>query len=274
MRRCSGQSTRNSPPKDQKPCPPRPPSGCWSTSTTRRPAAASSAVATSPASPAPTTMTSASIRSSSRWRPQHRRSQASRSRRQGRPARVTGTPRSLFGRRARQYDSPVHERAPSRGVAPVRAQRPAREARPAPTPAQRVLAYQRAVGNATVSRWLSGAAGPIVARDAPPALAPVAPPVPRISYVFLMGDVKRDSFYLAAREYFSHMVKGAVIVTDKRTLAEVIDHVNAGGRPVDTLYVVSHANESGNLGFSMDAADLARDRARADRKPRTEFSEV
>src|SRR4051794_28590928 len=61
LSRCSGESTRNSPPKDQKAWPPREASGSWSTRITRRPASASSAVATSPASPPPTTMTSVSL---------------------------------------------------------------------------------------------------------------------------------------------------------------------------------------------------------------------
>src|SRR4051794_40382962 len=61
MRRCSGLSTSISPPSDQNAWPPRLPSGSWSSRRTRRPASASSAVATRPASPAPTTMTSASI---------------------------------------------------------------------------------------------------------------------------------------------------------------------------------------------------------------------
>ena len=143
-------------------------------------------------------------------------------------------------------------------------------ARPAPPLAQRILAAQRTAGNAAVSRWLSA---PMLARDTP-GNPPAQAPVPRVSYVFLMGDVKNDSFYLAAREYFAHMVKGATMVTDKRTLADVIDHVNSAGKPVDTLYIVSHANESGNLGFSMDAADLAKDTSSGDRKPRTEFNEV
>src|SRR5829696_1059227 len=61
MRRCSGLSTSISPPSDQNAWPPRLPSGSWSSRITRRPASASSAVATRPASPAPTTMTSACI---------------------------------------------------------------------------------------------------------------------------------------------------------------------------------------------------------------------
>src|SRR3954469_5503 len=60
-RRCSGESIRNSPPKDHQACPPKDASGSCSTRTTRFPASASSAVATSPASPAPTTTTSVSV---------------------------------------------------------------------------------------------------------------------------------------------------------------------------------------------------------------------
>ncbi len=61
IRRCSGESTRNRPPKDQNAWPPSDASGSWSTRSTRRPASASSAVATRPARPAPTTITSASV---------------------------------------------------------------------------------------------------------------------------------------------------------------------------------------------------------------------
>src|SRR3954464_2995464 len=53
------------PPSDQNAWPPKEASGSWSSRITRRPASASSAVATRPASPAPTTMTSASIRGGS-----------------------------------------------------------------------------------------------------------------------------------------------------------------------------------------------------------------
>jgi hypothetical protein len=141
--------------------------------------------------------------------------------------------------------------------------------RQAPTPAEpALLALQRGAGNAAVSRLL--ASRRVVARDD---AAPPKAPVPRVSYVFLMGDVK-DAFYDAANQYFTHMVKGATVVKDKRTLADVISHVNAQGKPVDTLYIVSHANESGNLGFSLDAADLAKDKSSGDNKPRLEFGEL
>src|SRR3954469_15182417 len=60
-RRCSGESTRNSPPNDHQAWPPKDASGSCSSRITRLPASASSAVATSPARPAPTTTTSASL---------------------------------------------------------------------------------------------------------------------------------------------------------------------------------------------------------------------
>src|SRR5438094_3128050 len=59
-RRCSGEFTRKRPPNDQNACPPNHGSGSWSSRITRRPASASSAVATSPARPPPTTITAAS----------------------------------------------------------------------------------------------------------------------------------------------------------------------------------------------------------------------
>jgi hypothetical protein len=150
------------------------------------------------------------------------------------------------------------ERDPAAETQPVQA-----AAGPAPGPLQRLLTLQQSAGNAAVSRWL-------VARDTKPA----APPQPRVSYVFLMGDVKNDAFYTAAQAYFKHMVKGAILVTDKRTLDDVISHVNGEGKPVDTLFIVSHANESGNLGFSLDAADVEKDKAAPDHKPRIEHKEL
>ena len=52
-RRCSGESTRNSPPNDQNAWPPRFAAGSWSSRITRLPASASSAVADQPGEPGP-----------------------------------------------------------------------------------------------------------------------------------------------------------------------------------------------------------------------------
>ena len=59
-RRCSGLSTKNSPPSDQNAWPPSEASASWSRRMTRRPASPRRPRPTRPASPAPTTMTSAS----------------------------------------------------------------------------------------------------------------------------------------------------------------------------------------------------------------------
>ncbi|KDN16234.1 hypothetical protein [Amycolatopsis rifamycinica] len=106
-----------------------------------------------------------------------------------------------------------------------------------------------------------------------PAPLPASVP-PRRNYVFLMGDEIRDAFYVNAKNFFAQHEPAAQLVTGKRTLAEIIAHVNAGGVPVLKLFIVSHANEEGNLGFSLDAADLAKDAAAGDHKPRTTFAEV
>jgi hypothetical protein len=89
-----------------------------------------------------------------------------------------------------------------------------------------------------------------------------------------MGDPKSDKFFKHARAYFQQDVPGAEIILGKRTLADIIQTVNSRGKPVATLYVVSHANQAGNLQVSMDARDLKRDRATGDKKPRTEFDEL
>lgn len=144
-----------------------------------------------------------------------------------------------------------------------------------------LLDLQRTAGNAAVARVLrERPSRPPVQREQPSGGAAQAPapaaPAKRVSYVFLMGSYKNDSFYRAARAYFTTMVPSAQMVTGTKTLADIIGHVNGQGQPVDTLYVVSHANQEGNLSFSMDAADLAKDLKdkRGRNKPRTEYKEI
>jgi hypothetical protein len=146
-----------------------------------------------------------------------------------------------------------------------------------------LLELQQTSGNALVSALLAREPQPATATAPPaggqqPPAAPAPPPPatvpPRKNYVFLMGDVKNDNFYKAADEFFKQHEKGAELVTGKRTLAEIIQHVNAGGVPVLKLFIVSHANEEGNLGFSLDPADLQRDTAGGDHKARTEYHEL
>jgi hypothetical protein len=132
---------------------------------------------------------------------------------------------------------------------------PERRREPAPEP-------PRHAGNAVFARWLARAPD-----DKP------AKPKPRVSYVFLMGEMG-DPYYRAAREYFESAVKNATVVIDKRTLADVIAHVNSQGSPVDTLYIVSHAGDSGFLQFSLDADDLKKDRVEGNQLPNATFGEL
>jgi hypothetical protein len=164
---------------------------------------------------------------------------------------------------------PVHD---------VRSDDPAREPeRPAPaaTPLprllagpERVLALQRTAGNRAVSAML--------ARDTPAGAPPpasggaTAAPAARVNYIFLMG--KGDAFYSGAKTYLEKAYGQKAI--EKTTLAEVIEYVNAQGKPVGELLLVSHATEEGNLGFSLDAADKAGDKKKADGKQRMEFGEL
>ena len=142
--------------------------------------------------------------------------------------------------------------------------------------ARAVLGLQRAAGNSAVLHHLQ--------RDeTPTGTLPTGQTARRRSrrrsrrgknYVFLVGDTKRDPFYVAAKVYFTEHEKSAEIVTSKHTLADIIAYVNAGTAPALKVIIVSHANEEGNLGFSLDAADLKRDTSRGDHKPRTEFKEL
>ena len=91
-----------------------------------------------------------------------------------------------------------------------------------------------------------------------------------MNYIFLMG--KGDAFYGGAKAYLEKAYGQKAI--EKTTLAEVIEHVNAEGKPVGQLLLVSHATEEGNLGFSLDAADKAADKKKADGKQRLEFGEL
>jgi hypothetical protein len=164
----------------------------------------------------------------------------------------------------------VHE---TRSDEPAReAEQPAPAARPLPrllAGPERMLALQRTAGNRAVSA--------MIARDTPPSAPPAAsggaaaaPAGPRVNYIFLMG--KGDAFYSGAKAYLEKAYGQKAI--EKTTLAEVIDYVNAQGKPVGQLLLVSHATEEGNLGFSLDAADKAGDKKKADGKERLEFGEL
>ncbi|MCK6508261.1 DUF4157 domain-containing protein, partial [Myxococcota bacterium] len=82
--------------------------------------------------------------------------------------------------------------------------------------------------------------------------APASPPVARPDYIFIMGqdapDAPRDRrFYGTAESYFRAHLPGATLLTDKRSLREVLSYVGALPGPVGNLYIVSHANGDGTL---------------------------
>jgi hypothetical protein len=152
---------------------------------------------------------------------------------------------------------------------------------------RRSTGCSEAAGNAAVTAFLAREArsqGSPAAQPAPDPLLRArlgAPPVmpatspPRKELRVPHGRHQRTTaFYTAANVFFKTALSNAQFFADKRTLAEVIQTVNAGGVPVLQLFIVSHANEAGNLGFSLDAADLARDKRSGDQKPRTEFKEI
>lgn len=141
-----------------------------------------------------------------------------------------------------------------------------------------VLRLQRAAGNAGVTETVKAAQRIVAQREGDEKPAPGQPPaMPRVNYVFIMGNESTDRFYQAAHRFFkspASPVPKAEIVLGKRTLAAIIEHVNSAGKPVGRLLIVSHANQAGNLAFSVDAADLKRDRSSGDRKPRSTYAEL
>src|SRR5262245_34333597 len=78
----------------------------------------------------------------------------------------------------------------------------------------------------------------------------------RVNYVFLMGS--GDAFYTAAKAFLEPKY-GAKAMVQATTLVGILEHVKTEGKPVGELLIVSHANEEGNLMFSLDAADAAGD---------------
>lgn len=85
---------------------------------------------------------------------------------------------------------------------------------------------------------------------------PKAPGPPRQDYVFIMGDTQGDTFFRNALGFFKAHRPKAIIVIDKRSLADVLLHVaNKIKAPIGNLYLVSHANEDGTLMFGLKPRD-------------------
>lgn len=143
-----------------------------------------------------------------------------------------------------------------------------------------IFALSRAAGNGAVAGLLG--ARPVQREDDPaaPTTPGTAPPTPvpntvppRVDYVFLL-NVQKDNFYANAAGFFKATFPNAIVPPKMKTLEDVLTTVNSGGKVVRNLFIVSHANEEGNLGFSLNAADVQHDQTHGDHKMRTEFKEL
>jgi hypothetical protein len=142
-----------------------------------------------------------------------------------------------------------------------------------------ILSLSRSAGNAAVAGLLAhtpvqrddGPATTTTGVNAPPPVPNTVPP--RVDYVFLL-NVQKDNFYANAAGFFKATYPSAIVPSKMKTLDDVISTVNAGGKAVRNLFIVSHANEEGNLGFSLNAADVQQDQTHGDHKLRTEFKEL
>jgi hypothetical protein len=83
-------------------------------------------------------------------------------------------------------------------------------------------------------------------------------PVPRKDYVFIMGKDKPrqpNQFFKAATLYFQSRLPQATMVTDRRSLEDLLAWVAANVKdPIGNLYIVSHGAEDGTLFFGLNAA--------------------
>lgn len=122
------------------------------------------------------------------------------------------------------------------------------------SPVGYMLGLQRGVGNAAVARMLArepdGGAPPAPAGGGAGS-APAAPPLPRVDFVFLMGDASSDVFFANARTFFQG--QGTIVVAD--SLAAIMAEIGTSKNPIGKLIIVSHAHESGSLQFKIDAND-------------------
>jgi len=125
---------------------------------------------------------------------------------------------------------------------------------PSTGPGRRLLAHELAhvVQN-------SGIADPSVVRRQPAAAASTAAPAaPRPDYVFIMGvdDASTNKFYTSALRFYRSHIPKATFVTTIRNLTDLLSYVTTNVTvPIGNIYIVTHANEDGTVGFGLNAAD-------------------
>ncbi|MUL63093.1 hypothetical protein BOO86_01340 [Mycobacterium sp. CBMA 234] len=85
------------------------------------------------------------------------------------------------------------------------------------------------------------------------------PPAPRKDFVFIMGSDRKGSankFYTAAAKYFKAHLPGATMVSDRRSLSDLLSWIASNAKdPVGNIYIVSHGAEDGTLQFGLTSTD-------------------
>lgn len=83
-----------------------------------------------------------------------------------------------------------------------------------------------------------------------------------IDYVFIMGTdppvkkgKKANPYYAEAKAYFTAQYPNATMIEDVRDLEGINTRINAGGKPVHDLIIVSHAHADGTVAFSLNPSD-------------------
>ncbi len=92
----------------------------------------------------------------------------------------------------------------------------------------------------------------------------------RKDYVFIMGTDRAgqpNQFYAAARAYYRAKLPDATMIDDRNNLEAVLTYVaSVVKEPVNSVYLVSHANEDGTLSFPLNASDTDNKTAAAELK--------
>lgn len=179
---------------------------------------------------------------------------------------------------SRRPDGVLGDRIPGNGATPVLAARVARTA--GLSSATDVLALQRTAGNratrqllrlrkdpefddaVNMAKAVTTAAQQFVTGALTLMLGGLGSSIARWLFrphlVFIMGQ-DSNGFYDIAEHYWRLHDPLATFVTDQRTLADVINWINANAtQPLGRISIVSHANENGTLSFGVDANDTDR----------------
>ncbi len=101
----------------------------------------------------------------------------------------------------------------------------------------------------------SGGQQKIQRQEATTGPAATQKPVPRQDVVYVMGSDK-SGFYTVASRFFKAKFPNAVFVDDQRSLDGLLTHLTTTfSSPLGTIFIISHANEDGTLGFKLDSSD-------------------